>query len=206
MNKLTKTAKVLDTICAVFFWVLAVAGGFFATVALMEIPRALFNEDLIPAYTEQVTDVTSVTLGDLDLIVTPDCLKSGSVFESAGYSVLFAMVFSAISCVMLKIIRNILRPMKSGQPFVEQTARGVRNLGWVTLIGGTVSETVRVVSDYFVFRTVDTDVLFNKEAVLDSSLDVSFDLSFITAAVVLFLLSWIFHYGCELQQQVDETL
>jgi hypothetical protein len=55
-------------------------------------------------------------------------------------------------------------------------------------------------------KAFDLTVLLNHDVVSGYSYNGTFDCSFIIAAVILFLLSYIFQYGEELQRESDETL
>jgi hypothetical protein len=62
------------------------------------------------------------------------------------------------------------------------------------------------VASYAEMKAFDVTVLLNPEVVNGYSYNGTFDCSFLVGAVILFLLSYIFRYGEELQRESDETL
>ena len=201
MKKLTETANILDKLCAVLFWLLAILGGI--GVAILTTVGILTGRG-IPA--DAASSTGSVTLGMLKLEVAKEYVinnMTGSGFF-AGIVVLAAAV--VVDCWTIKLFRNILDPMKNGQPFAEKTASTLRGLGWLTLIGGVVIEILQAVTMFLTVSNMDIKQLFNTEAVKHCTVQLDANLYFVVEAIVFFLLSYIFRYGCELQQQADETL
>jgi hypothetical protein len=96
--------------------------------------------------------------------------------------------------------------MKEGRPFEVGVSKILRKLAWVTLIGGAVSEAATIIASHVEVRAFDFPALFNSSAVTGYTFNRTFDFSFIVGAVILFLLSYIFRYGEQLQRDSDETL
>ena len=201
MKKLTETATILDTFCAVLFWLLAILGGI--GVILMTVVGILTGRG-IPA--DAASGTGSVTLGMLKLDVANEFITSQMVSSSffAGIGVLAAA--AVVTCWTIKLFRDILDPMKNGQPFTEKTASALRSLGWLTLIGGAVVELLKTVTIFLTVSKLDLMQLFNTEAVKHCTVQLDANLYFVVEAIVFFMLSYVFRYGCELQQQADETL
>ena len=88
-----------------------------------------------------------------------------------------ALELAVCGCTV-QIFRRVLRPMKEGRPF-DGAARQLRRLAWVTLAANLV---------------------------LSCASQVHLDLGFLGPGIFLLLLSFVFHYGEELQRQADETL
>ena len=200
MKKLTETANILDKVCAVLFWLLAIMGGI--GVILMTVVGILTGRGL-PEGTAGGSG--SVTLGMLELEVTDEFISrmSGSGFF-VGVGVLAAA--AVVTCWTIKLFRDILDPMRNGQPFTEKTASALHSLGWLTLIGGAVIEILKAVTMFLILSNMDIMQLFNTEAVKHCTVQLDVNLYFVVEAIVFFLLSYVFRYGCELQQQADETL
>lgn len=98
-------------------------------------------------------------------------------FPWGAMLVLAALELAVYGCTV-QIFRRVLRPMKEGRPF-DGAARQLRRLAWVTLAANLV---------------------------LSCASQVHLDLGFLGPGIFLLLLSFVFHYGEELQRQADETL
>ena len=100
----------------------------------------------------------------------------------------------AVALYGLHIFRRILLPMKRGEPFAKSVSGDMRRLGWLVLIaGGALSLANSIGQAYAV----------SSELVVQTH---RLDLSFLFVAAILFLFSYIFRYGEELQRLSDETL
>ena len=64
----------------------------------------------------------------------------------------------------------------------------------------------KAVSYVFLKESFDFDRIFNKSVVADCSYDFDLDIGFIVAALVVFMLAYVFSYGESLQIESDETL
>nr|MCR5372345.1 hypothetical protein [Solobacterium sp.] len=82
----------------------------------------------------------------------------------------------------------------------------LKRLGWIVIAGGILSGALETFSSGFLWEAYDFTKIFNMDLVTGWTYHASFDLSFIAVAFVLFLLSYVFSYGEELQREADETL
>jgi len=96
--------------------------------------------------------------------------------------------------------------MKEGLPFDESISKNLKNLGILTLIGGGIWSITNVIVDTTTFNAYQINELFRPEMITNVELSVSLDTTFLVIAAVIFLLSYIFQYGAELQKLSDETL
>ena len=109
-----------------------------------------------------------------------------------GWLLFFAMAATVL--YGLHIVRRILQPMKRGEPFATSVSADMRRLGFIVLIvGGALSLADAVGQAY----TVERDLVLQMHRV---------DISFLVVSAIVFLFSYIFRYGEELQRQADETL
>lgn len=200
MKKLTKTATILDKLCAVLFWVLALLCG---SIVIATAAGAIASRGVLQ---EAADGNASVTLGMLKLDVANGFISSEIARGEILTGLAVIAVVTVVVCWTLKLFRDILDPMKNGQPFTEETASALHRLGWLTLIGGGAVEILKAAAVFITVSKLDIMQLFNTEAVEHCTVQLDIKLYFVVAAVVYFLLSYIFRYGCELQQQADETL
>ena len=116
------------------------------------------------------------------------------LFLSAPVGWLLFLASEGIVLYGLHIFRLILQPMKQGKPFAESISKNLRRLGLIVLIaGGALSLANFIGQVYYVS---------SKLAVRTCQLD----LNVLIVAAILFLCSYIFRYGEELQRLSDETL
>lgn len=201
MDKLCRTARILDVIAKILFWICAVL-GVIAIVSAVVVP--FIDADVLA---ENMT--TTMTVGGYT--ITSDKFHvngldaEGEKFVSCIILILFAAV-AVFVCYGIKIVRNILKPMKNGTPFDTAVSANLKKLGFITLAGGIISAVINMISYFFIFRASYVTSNVTGENFSTFTQDFRFDATFLVIAAVLFLLSYIFRYGEELQRLSDETL
>ena len=198
-TKLTKTSAVIDRILKILQGFL-IAG---AIVSLIFIPlTAIFGEKVIAS-------ADTLSLGSLELRLTGDpgaYLDIVHIKSSIIVMLISAIVSCAAAWFCLRVLREILAPMKEGQPFAQGISDKVRKLGWTVLIGGGIYELAQAVSNIFKARAYDIPTLFSQPAIAEVSYDFNISFWFVITALIIFFLSYIFRCGESLQQESDETL
>ena len=199
LEKMKKTAGILYTITNIIrilviiaFVVVAVAAG-----VIFFIPGTVIPEGII---------TTSVSLGD----VTVHLAEGAAVgtMDKSRFSIIlaFAAVILLLTLYGLRMVKQILKPMKEGRPFDESIADSLRRLGHVVLASGIVSCVLAYLSQAAMLGVIDYKELFNPALVTGVDIRSSFRLDFIIVALALYLMSYVFRYGSELQRESDETL
>ena len=198
-SKMIKTAKVADKI-------LKIAQGFMVAfvivAAIFSVLTAILGEKII-------ADASTLNLGNIALTLAGDSsgfLNAATLKTGIIAPLISTIVMSAVAWICIRILREILAPMKEGRPFEAGTASGIRKLAWTILIGGAVAEAARIIGYIFEIRAYNLDFLFNQNLVSHISFNLTFSLWFVAAALILFFLSFIFRCGEELQRESDETL
>ena len=204
MEKLKKTAVVIDTILKVVFIIVIVGMVLLlvADIAMLAIgPMNLENGEL--SYRIGGANGVSFIIADIgdNIDVTGFNgyqLVKGVLMASAG-----GIVGMAVVLVGIKMLREILAPMKVGGPFVEGISLKMRNFGIFVLIAGIVGNIIEFAMSMIVqeiFNSAVTQEIITREVSY-----YGLDGSCIVFALFIFLLSYIFKYGEELQKQSDET-
>ena len=199
LEKMKKTAGILYTITNIIrirviiaFVVVAVAAG-----VIFFIPGTVIPEGII---------TTSVSLGD----VTVHLAEGAAVgtMDKSRFSIIlaFAAVILLLTLYGLRMVKQILKPMKEGRPFDESIADSLRRLGHVVLASGIVSCVLAYLSQAAMRGVIDYKELFNPALVTGVEIRSSFSINFIFVALALYLMSYVFRYGSELQRESDETL
>ena len=197
-KKLMKSATVIDRILKILQG-FAIAG---VIVAAIFIPlTAILGEKII-------ADASRLNLGVLDLRLADAkaYLDMADIKTSIIVMLIGMILTSAAVWYCLRVLREILAPMKEGTPFAAGMAGKVRKLGWTVLIGGFVAEVGHRLSQLFEARAYQIERLLNMEAIASVDYNYSVSLWFVFAALILFFLSYIFRCGEELQKEADETL
>lgn len=202
MDKMKSTARKLD----VFFHILqvcsivaAVASGVFLVLAAAVLVFGLDPNLIGTGYHELDVGFLKLTLNESVCPFEKQVLSIASVGLGLG-CILALCIYRILAC-----IRKILAPMKDGLPF-SNTFIHLRRLAVYTLVLGVVSNVSNIVELFLVDKTYHLTDLFLNEKILSAAVQYEFNLGFIAVSAVLFLLSYIFHYGQELQTLSDETL
>jgi hypothetical protein len=197
-KKLMKSAAVIDRILKILQG-FAIAG---VIVAAIFIPlTAILGEKII-------ADASRLNLGVLDLRLADAkaYLDMADIKTSIIVMLIGMILTSAAVWYCLRVLREILAPMKEGTPFAAGMAGKIRKLGWTVLIGGFVAEVGHRLSQLFEARAYQIERLLNMEAIASVDYNYSVSLWFVFAALILFFLSYIFRCGEALQKEADETL
>lgn len=203
MQRLTKTAKILDTILRLVFWILVIAAIIAAAGCIFSFVAHLTGAQAGPP-------IFGVDLGFLTLELADNVIPEETVsrvqqsISLAGMLGLIAGVALAAFCIHL--LRSILKPMKLGQPFDSHVGTGLRKLAWLELIGGGTLSILEIVMESLIIYGYDLQHLLLSDKISGVTFNLEFDVNFLVSAAVCFLLSYIFTYGSELQQLSDETL
>ncbi len=198
-QKIMKSATVVDKFLKVFQG-FSIAG---VICAVIFIPlTAIFGEKVIAS-------ASKLELGALDVNLAGE-LSSYLDIPAIKVSIIVSLISMILLCAAfwycLRVLREILVPMKAGTPFAQGISDKIRKLGWAILIGGGVAEIGRAVSSVFELKAYHIEKLINMDMVSEVSYDYNFSLWFVITALILFFLAYVFRYGESLQQEADETL
>lgn len=194
MKQLSKTAQILYTLAKIASVCIIV--GVCIIIAAAVLLLGFDNASMI--------EFTSLDLGSLSFElaqVSPEMLRSSFLYEIPP-----AIVLLVYGWLMLRIILQILTPMKNGQPFDGSIAQQMKKLCWLTVGGGVCSQLTGMAAGILMYKAYDFSTLFLNENITHVNMNLEFDLGFVVLALIWYMLSCIFRYGEELQKQSDETL
>lgn len=201
-TKMMKTSGVIDKIFNLVQIIMAIGGVVVIIAAIVMIAfgdRIL--QDLQDADISLSLGELSLRLSNLSQAVDISALKISMIFDLAAAAVLLGFGWYVV-----RLLRTLLAPMKEGRPFDSGASKVIRRLAWAVLIGGAVNAVVGAIATFIETRAIYFTVLFHTEAVTGYTMNHVIDSGFLLTALVLFLLSYIFRYGEELQKESDETL
>ena len=203
MKKLTKTASILDRILHIVSIVIKIVAV--ALVVGLGILAAAFLFDLAPNMVG--TGYNHADLGFVTFTVAENYLPDHRIIWC---EVAMEMILSLICMVpahfSVKAIRNILAPMKNGEPFHNTVSTNLKKLANYSCALGIGLNLQEIISNIFLVKAYDLHLLLLSEKINHVEFMFVFDLSFLLVYGVLLLLSYIFRYGEQLQQLSDETL
>lgn len=203
MNKLQTTAKRLDTVfkaLQIAFLVFAIVMLVFAAIAgaayLFDLPLDIVSESY------ELLDLETV-----ELTLAPGQIPAAKqIFLIEGISMAIICICSILVWQFTKTVRQILAPMKDGKPFHDTVSKGLKKLAIMIIIVGVAVNIMELISLALIVNAYDLPGLLISDKVTHVTVNYDFDPSFLITAGLFLLLSYIFHYGSELQEQVDETL
>lgn len=205
MDKLSKIAKGLDTFFKILLriWAVGMIIGVFGILLAGYLALGgwnLFEET-------GATMLKNLHFGMLTLNLAPDY----QITEGVGLTYTIVLLIVGVLAIpvfylMIRFIRNILKPMMEKEPFHETLAVNLKRLAWIVIAHGVLGEIYEFINYRFILKNVDLKSLFINEKISSITLNHTIQIDFIVFAVVLFLLSHVFKYGQELQQLSDETL
>lgn len=203
MQRLTKTAKILDTVLRVVFWILVLAAVIAASGCIFSFVAHLTGS-------QPGAPIFGVDLGFVSLELAKDAIPTetaAKIQQSVSLVGMLGLIAGvALAAYSIHLLRGILKPMKLGQPFQGTVGTGLKKLGWLELIGGAALSILEVVMGNLIIYGYDLKHLLLSDKISGVAFNLNLDVSFLITAGVCFLLSYIFTYGTELQQLSDETL
>lgn len=198
-NNIVKTSSVMDRVIRILQG-FAIAGIIVSVIFIVLV--AVLGEKML-------SSASSLDLGH----VTADLI--GGKFDNLNLAafkshIIGKLVCTAIACASIwyifRVLRELLAPMKADRPFAAGVSGTIRKLAVTTFIGGGLIEIAKTVSSYLEVKLFDLDTIFNMAVVSEVSPNLDINLWFFFTALLLFLLSYVFRRGEELQREEDETL
>ena len=200
MEKLKKMAKNLDTVAKIILYINIGAAAIIFFVWIMMLEEILMDQNALREYL--VLNFGSVKVG-----IAPEYAPSLQYTNTRFFmGTLLSVELICFVIYAIKVARRILAPMKEGLPFDESVSKNLKNLGILTLIGGGVWSAAKAILEATAYNVYEISEMFRPERITGVELEIMLDTTFLIIAAVIFLLSYIFKYGAELQKLSDETL
>lgn len=203
MTNLSKTAKNLD----IFFKVqeIIIKICIVALLVGLGIIAAGLLFDLDPYSIG--TGYASLDIGGLELELAPAYAPEERfvlLLVAAEMALALVCMFLLRPCV--KIVREILQPMREGKPFHVSVSENLKKLAKRSIVLCVPVNCIEIVTATIYILGFDLAGLLVGEKITHVTYNAEFDLTFLIVAAVLYLLSCVFRYGEELQQLSDETV
>ena len=203
MNNLTNTAKKLDKafeIAHIVFGALAIAS--IVGVALIAVAY-IFRLD--PEFIG--TGYESIDVGFLELEVAEGFAPNKwLVLGQAAFTLLVSCRLFYDGRRGMGYIREILKPMIEEKPFDSIVSTNLKKLAKLSIVIGILWNIITLAEQIVMVFAYDLPGLLISEKVTHVTGMFQIDLTFLIYWAILMLLSYVFHYGEQLQQLSDETL
>lgn len=198
MEKMSRIAKTLSVFAQVFA-IMCIVGGCLMVVGALSF---IFIGD-----SSLVGATSSIDLGSVTFELAPEYTPDVTLVRAQlVVGLIAAAALAFFMAYAFGMGRKVLQPMTEQNPFDESVSKNLRKLGIVTLVFGIVMPVVQMIAEAVTLFAYRVDELFLSDRVIGVEYGFEFDFTFIFVACVLFMLSYVFRYGAELQAQSDETL
>lgn len=155
----------------------------------------------------ELFSITTLTMNWLSIefseSIFPDYINSKIYF-------IILLIGACISVVIfLKLIsniRNILNDLIDGNIFKESMVNHIVDLSIISFTYGMFTNIFEFLDYRFFIDYSNLITLLENGTIVNTEISYTFDFSFIVLSAIIYLLSYIFKYGVELQQLSDETL
>jgi len=107
---------------------------------------------------------------------------------------------------MIKLLRKVLAPMIVGQPFDGTVSKNIKKLGIAVIVNGLAIDIAESVMSSMAFYMYDIAELILSDNISKIMVNSEISLDSVLVGVLVIMLSHVFRYGEQLQQQADETL
>lgn len=190
LKKMCSVLKVVRQVCLISFALLIGLSLFYA-----------FNKDVYN------TLFGSIRIDYLKLIFNDDAaLHKDKMSMWLPLILLITAIFIFIIYKSIQTIESICTITIDHTPFDVRVTNHIKKLAKYILAGGIVFNILEVCRVLYFKQILNFDLLFNTKYVTQINFDIRLHLSFLIFAALIYLLSYIFRYGRELQQLSDETL
>jgi len=203
MNKLIKTASVLDTVMKILSVCIKI--GAVALLIGLVILAAGFLFDLPPQMVG--TGYATAEIGFVTFTVAENYLPDYRIiWAQVAAEMILAFLCLIPAHFIVKSIRAILAPMKAGEPFHNDVSLHLSKIARYVCALGIGMNLAEIIGNILLTKAFDLHLLLLSEHIPRVEFHFMFDFSFLLVSGILLLLSYVFRYGEQLQQLSYQTL
>ena len=200
MEKLKKMAKTLDTVAKILMYGNMIGAALMLILGIVELGNISMNKSML-------RESLVLNLGSVEVGLASEYAPSVQYINTRFFvGLMFGIGICGFLIYASKIFRKILAPMKEGLPFDVSVSKNLRRLGALIFIGGGSLSVIEVIDSWIVYNAYHVSELFRPERITEVDMSLKMDWKFLMVAAIIFLMSYIFQYGAELQKLSDETL
>lgn len=193
-----KCEKLLKKMCLVLNILKDIALFSFITTILLAVFMFFVDINSIPLDSLRI-DIIDLTLKN-DLFINKEMIAK---ILPVGLLLLGMLFF--VGYKMIKIVESICKTALE-KPFDISIANSLVRLSKYILVGGLITNLIIIFRFIILTKPYNYNLLFNENYVSDIQFKYQFNLTFLIDAALVYLLSYVFRYGKELQDLSDETL
>lgn len=193
-----KCEKLLRKMCLVLNILKGIALIWFITTILLAVFMFFVDINSIPLDSLRI-DIIDLTLKN-DLFINKEMIAK---ILPVGLLLLGMLFF--VGYKMIKIVESICKTALE-KPFDISIANSLVRLSKYILVGGLITNLIIIFRFIILTKPYNYNLLFNENYVSDIRFKYQFNLTFLIDAALVYLLSYVFRYGKELQDLSDETL
>lgn len=193
-----KCEKLLKKMCLVLNILKDIALFSFITTILLAVFMFFVDINSIPLDSLRI-DIIDLTLKN-DLFINKEMIAK---ILPVGLLLLGMLFF--VGYKMIKIVESICKTALE-KPFDISIANSLVRLSKYILVGGLITNLIIIFRFIILTKPYNYNLLFNENFVSDIQFKYQFNLTFLIDAALVYLLSYVFRYGKELQDLSDETL
>lgn len=193
-----KCEKLLKKMCLVLNILKDIALFSFITTILLAVFMFFVDINSIPLDSLRI-DIIDLTLKN-DLFINKEMIAK---ILPVGLLLLGMLFF--VGYKMIKIVESICKTALE-KPFDISIANSLVRLSKYILVGGLITNLIIIFRFIISTKPYNYNLLFNENYVSDIQFKYQFNLTFLIDAALVYLLSYVFRYGKELQDLSDETL
>ncbi len=193
-----KCEKLLRKMCLVLNILKGIALIWFIITILLAVFMFFVDINSIPLDSLRI-DIIDLTLKN-DLFINKEMIAK---ILPVGLLLLGMLFF--VGYKMIKIVESICKTALE-KPFDISIANYLVRLSKYILVGGLITNLIIIFRFIILTKPYNYNLLFNENYVSDIQFKYQFNLTFLIDAALVYLLSYVFRYGKELQDLSDETL
>ncbi len=199
MKKLSEASRKIDGILKFVFWLFIVA-TVIGVVALGVLALAPLSMEDMNGWT--------LKLGNVSLALADSASANINLLKvDAGATMIVLIASAAVLCYGITILRKILACMIKEQPFDGTVSVNIKKLGELIAVASVALNVITAMGDVLLYKVGNLAEVLKSDAIASVAVDVTMvDAKMLFLGVLVILLSYVFKYGEELQQQADETL
>lgn len=193
-----KCEKLLRKMCLVLNVLKGIALFSFITTILLAVFMFFVDINSIPLDSLRI-DIIDLTLKN-DLFINKEMIAK---ILPVGLLLLGILFFVAYK--MIEILESICKTALE-KPFDISIANSLAKLSKYILVEGLLINLIIIFRFIILTKPYNYNLLFNENYVSGVQFKYQFSLTFLLVAALVYLLSYVFRYGKELQDLSDETL
>lgn len=199
MEKIKNIASFLDRLLKLAFWLLIVCS------AIVFIAFGVFT--FVPGLADSDVGSWSLSIGNVDLQLADGVAQMKTMQVENFTTMLYLAVIVIFSGYGIKVLRKIMAPMIAGKPFDGSVSGEVKKLSYILIIGSIAYGVVGSVANALTYAAFDLNNLLLSDKIVGVTVDFELvDVKTLLLGIIIYMLSYVFAYGEQLQKQDDETL